>query len=184
MTFPNPAGRPSLNLVATVRSRLTKSPIERLQTPTDLNEWLSSQGLPASTSTHADLTSARALREAIHALVTAALSASEPDPAALDIVNEFAQHPDRPRLYWTRCGYTSTGTTRTARVQLAAVAADAITLLAGPDVVRLHQCEAENCGTAFLLNPSTHTRRWCSSTTCGNRARVNAHRQRASRSTT
>ena len=176
--FPNPTGRPCLNLIATVGSRLTSAPNDRLRGPADLDEWLASQGLLAMSSTRADLANARALREAIYSLVTSAMRASEPDHRALGIVNNAARHAPRPQLTWTTTGYTAPDPKRPLSHALAAVAADAVDLLSGPDRHRLHQCEAEHCATVFLDGVTNRPRRWCSSKTCGNRARVTAHRQR------
>lgn len=177
--FPNPSGRPCLNLISTLGSRLTTNPNERLQTPADLDEWLTSQDLSASRSTRADLVAARSLREASYALVNSAISGTQPDRDALDIVNDTARTAPRRQLTWTGTAYAAAEARRPALDNLALVAADTIALLTSPDRDRLHQCEAHHCATPFLISPGTRPRRWCSSKTCGNRARVHAYRQRA-----
>jgi predicted RNA-binding Zn ribbon-like protein len=57
-------------------------------------------------------------------------------------------------------------------VALAALASDAIALVAGPQATKLHACGAPSCVLMFL---GTDRRRdWCS-TACGNRARQARH---------
>lgn len=46
------------------------------------------------------------------------------------------------------------------------------------DVALLRQCQAARCGPLYVDTSRGHRRRWCSSETCGNRARVTAHRRR------
>ena len=46
---------------------------------------------------------------------------------------------------------------------------------------RLKLCENPECRRAFFDRTRSRTRRWCDSGTCGNRARVRRHRERAKR---
>ena len=71
------------------------------------------------------------------------------------------------------------GEAGTPEQALALIARDLVDLVGGPHRVRLHQCEADVCGTFFVDTSRAGSRRWCSSATCGNRARVAAHRGRA-----
>jgi predicted RNA-binding Zn ribbon-like protein len=43
---------------------------------------------------------------------------------------------------------------------------------------RLRICENESCAVAFYDESRNRSRRWCDTTTCGNRARVRRHRAR------
>ncbi len=45
---------------------------------------------------------------------------------------------------------------------------------------RIRVCDAPECRKAFLDSTRSRTRRWCSMSTCGNRAKVSEHRQRKS----
>ena len=97
------------------------------------------------------------------------------------MVNAVAAEPTPvPRLVLDDAGLpVAAPTTITAGQALAQLARDGIDVLTGPDAVRLHQCERDTCAT-FFLDPSRGPhRRWCSSKTCGNQARVSAHRARA-----
>ena len=43
---------------------------------------------------------------------------------------------------------------------------------------RMKACRAEDCRWAFLDTSKNKSRAWCSMESCGNRAKVNAYRQR------
>jgi len=43
---------------------------------------------------------------------------------------------------------------------------------------RIRVCDAPECSKAFFDTTRSRTRRWCSMSTCGNRAKVSEHRQR------
>lgn len=43
---------------------------------------------------------------------------------------------------------------------------------------RIRVCDAPECSKAFFDSTRSRTRRWCSMSTCGNRAKVSEHRQR------
>jgi len=43
---------------------------------------------------------------------------------------------------------------------------------------RLHRCDDQGCGWLFLDATRNHSRRWCSSTDCGNRDRARRHHAR------
>ena len=43
---------------------------------------------------------------------------------------------------------------------------------------RIRICDAPECNKAFFDSTRSRTRRWCSMSTCGNRAKVSEHRQR------
>lgn len=51
-------------------------------------------------------------------------------------------------------------------------------LLATEDLTRLRQCEDYGCGRLFLDRSKNLSRRWCSSSGCGNRERVRRHHRR------
>jgi predicted RNA-binding Zn ribbon-like protein len=59
---------------------------------------------------------------------------------------------------------------------LLAVARAAGELLTSPDVLRVKACPGENCGWLFIDRRGR--RRWCSMSSCGNRAKVRAHADR------
>lgn len=174
--FPKPSDRLCLNLVATVGGRLGGDPSERLARPADLTDWLATQGYPGRLTDEVSLAEARALREAVYQLLTAAWRGQQPRKAAIETVNTCAAL-DPPGLRWAGTGFVSSSPPDAAAA-LAAIADDAVRLLTGPDAARLHQCEGDSCATFFLLPTSARPRRWCAAQLCGNRARVTAHRRR------
>ncbi|MEC3917987.1 CGNR zinc finger domain-containing protein [Nocardia sp. CDC160] len=168
----------SLDLVATVGGRFTEAPIERLPDAQALRAWLDIHALAIEACGDADLEAARTLREALYDLVEAAATNRAPDPAALTTVNAHAAHPSvQPTMVWDkRNGFSLDRAPLSADQALNLIARDAIDLLTGPERDRLHQCEADTCGTVFVVSGGGKPRRWCSSSSCGNRERVRAHR--------
>ncbi|MFD7658812.1 CGNR zinc finger domain-containing protein [Actinosynnema sp. NPDC059797] len=171
----------SLALVATVRSRLGRQRDE-LTDPASLARWLAGHEMPPADEpdpTH--VREFRALREAAYRLLEGVTTGRAARTGDVELVNRFAAEPPPPAVLETGPdGVLRRGTCPpTADQALGLVARDLVELLTGPDRDRLHQCEAEVCGTFFVDTSRAGRRRWCSSATCGNRARVAAHRGRA-----
>jgi predicted RNA-binding Zn ribbon-like protein len=174
-------GRPSLNFIATVGSRLGEQPIERLDSVHRLSEWIRLAGLLASGSrepkvTESDLDAAISLREALYRLVHDVVHGVAPRRDDLRLVNDMAAaaDPPVPRLA-SRPGtsaWLATTTPVTAPQVLSLLARDAITMVGGPDLAFLHECEGNTCDGIFIDRSRGARRRWCSSRTCGNQARV------------
>ncbi|MFF4973990.1 CGNR zinc finger domain-containing protein [Streptomyces sp. NPDC001083] len=186
--FPFIGGRPALNFVATLGKRHTE-PLERLPDPESLARWITEAGLGTGADDgpvrigEADLVRARALREAVHRLVHAALREGAPDPADVARVNEAAALPDLapqfaephdgasgPALRWTAG--------RPGPAALATVARDAVLLISGPLLGRVKECENPTCSLLFLDDSQARRRRWCSMDRCGNLAKVAGYRAR------
>jgi predicted RNA-binding Zn ribbon-like protein len=53
-------------------------------------------------------------------------------------------------------------------------------LVSHADFRLIRACEGSACTLMFLDKTKAHARRWCSMALCGNRAKVAAHRARAS----
>jgi predicted RNA-binding Zn ribbon-like protein len=177
MYFGHDAGRPSLNLIATLGGRRD----ERLPDPAALATWLLTGGLVDTPcrSDAEDLERVRALRTAVLATVDAEMRGASPSSAHLDTINAAAAVPQRaPRLTLGRDGLSiERGQPRVAEV-LGVLARDAIDLLTGPQRGQLRECAAEDCRGIYIDSSPGRTRRWCSTARCGNRARVAAHRAR------
>jgi predicted RNA-binding Zn ribbon-like protein len=187
-------GRLCLELVATVHGRLGGAPNDDLR-DSDLRDgdlqdgervadWLRSVGIEtAERPVGEDLAHYLDVREAVFRLVTAAATGIAPDTeqrsADVALVNAWARGPAPvPQLRVGDYGLLSDTAKPTPRQVLTAVARDTIDLLSTPESGRLHQCDGNHCGTVFLDTSRGGRRRWCSSDTCGNRARVAAHRDR------
>lgn len=173
------AGRPCLNLLATIGQR-GAAPVERLPAPADLAVWLTAAGLldappPASGR---DLEQMRQLRDAVYEVVDAAHRGRTPAPGAIALINTTASHPvPRPEL--ASDGRTATRhSDQPIQAALAVLARDTIALITGPDLPRVRECAAPECRMLFLDTSRGARRRWCSMTRCGNRAKARAHTAR------
>jgi predicted RNA-binding Zn ribbon-like protein len=68
---------------------------------------------------------------------------------------------------------------------MAALAADAISIIAGERDGKLALCASPTCQAAFFDTSQSRTRRWCDMNTCGNRqkkARFNAKQRKKTES--
>ncbi|MFD9500181.1 CGNR zinc finger domain-containing protein [Streptomyces sp. NPDC060035] len=181
MVDPTPlTGEPlAIDLVNT-RPDTADGPVDLLADVTQLRSWLSLQAerFPEPTSdgaalTEADLAAVHAVREHIAAAVHAARHGERPPPKALDGLNA-ALHaaPAIQELVWDGGSVTLTSQRPGAPgTRLAALLAeDAVGLLTDPAVRKVRICEGEGCVMLFLQ--AHPRRRWCSTSRCGNRARV------------
>ncbi|MCZ4118799.1 CGNR zinc finger domain-containing protein [Streptomyces sp. H39-S7] len=198
-------GRVSLDLLATVSGRLSEEPVDRLDSPRRLTQWLYGTGLvPSGTAVAVDaawLGRFLVLRDVLRRVVAtqlaagprdgtspAALSADDPlstTPSAADVSRLNAAALAAPPAPSARPAPDGT-LVRTLAAQpdcgalLAAVARDAVELLTDPVArAQLRQCEGESCSLVYLDASRGRRRRWCSSEICGNRERVARHRRRA-----
>ena len=73
---------------------------------------------------------------------------------------------------------------RTPRQVLAPLSEAAAGLLADGNFNLIRRCESDQCVLWFYDRTKSHHRRWCSMTSCGNRHKVAAFRQRKQRSDT
>jgi predicted RNA-binding Zn ribbon-like protein len=173
-------GSPALDFAGTVGQR-AGTPEERLADSAALAAWLREAGLTGRgvQVTDAELAQARALREAIArtgiALATGRLPGRS-DVAAIDAVarwSALATPALDPRTLARRWE-----TRAPVRAALGRIAADAIDVFA-THRERLVRCELPSCGALLLSKSRGAARRWCSMETCGNVAKVAAHRARA-----
>ena len=181
-----------LDFANTLYWRGSDPPTEGLKAPADLLAWCAAQGtLDAGSlkpfapqwkshprTAAAAFAEAVELREAIYRVFSSAASGEEAVAADVDLLNTaLAQVPARARLHRTAKGYCwraeKTGTT--VPVLLAPVLWSAGDLLAGGQVARIRQCENEKCRWLFLDGSKAGVRRWCSMSSCGNRAKAQRH---------
>lgn len=121
-----------------------------------------------------------ALREAIFRIFDAAGSGTAVAEADLEVLNaELAAAGAHLRV--TRSGeafgweWTGDGLDRV----LWPVARAAAELLTRGDLSRIGQCSGEHCQWLYLDTSRNHSRRWCSMSDCGNRAKARRHYHRA-----
>lgn len=149
--------------------------IDSLGTPETANQWLTHHGLAPADAGVQEMCAAqlRSMREHIRALFAARVAGLPALPAALSAVNDaLSKAPTAALLLWDeKNGPYRAAVCPTNEIldrALAALAANAADLLAGPDADRLTACDSAPC-TRYLLR---HGRRqWCS-TRCGDRARA------------
>lgn len=155
------------------------SAVELLQSPADLGHWLGER-MPRvdPAASERELSDALGLRAAIAAIALAIVHRERPAASEIDIVNLFAAMPDIPPAL-------SGGTRQAGAVQarvtqgLSHIAREAVALF-GDAASSIRECSAEDCGLVYLDTSRSGNRRWCSMKRCGNRAKVRAHRARAS----
>ncbi len=155
--------------------------IEQFRAPSDLGIWLHGRldGVDPDV-TERDLSDALGLRTAIASLAMCALRGHFRNSADIDILNLFAAMPDVPPAL--EGGSRQAGASRVRAGQLlSSIARDAIRILGDEFVSRIRQCSADDCALVYLDTSRSGNRRWCSMQRCGNRAKVRAHRARATR---
>ncbi|MEO3786816.1 ABATE domain-containing protein [Actinocorallia sp. B10E7] len=158
-----------------------------LVTPQDLRVWLELQAerfseareFTAAGPDVADLVSVRAVRDHTARALDRVRHGDQPETGDLEALNQAQRAaPAIAELGWNGEAVTLTRR-RTGPPEarpaswLAEAAAE---LLADPSVVKIRQCEADDCVMLFL--PAHPRRRWCSAARCGNRVRVARHYQR------
>lgn len=181
MRFPLVGEPLALDLVNT-RVRRGGTDVDLLRSTAALAAWLRMERERVTwhgPATADDLDAVCGLRDAIDCLLRARRAGSRPPRTALARVNHALAADDvRQRLAWNASGPALAAaplhTQRSALLR--EVARDAVALLTGPRADRVRECAHPDCRLQFLaLNPR---RRWCSSATCGNRARVAEHYRR------
>ncbi|MGW5352089.1 CGNR zinc finger domain-containing protein [Streptomyces sp. NPDC004031] len=184
--FRQGAGRLCLDYLRTLRYRGTPRAQEELADGAALAAWVRQCGPALDTSrsaaepTDAAVREARALREAVYALIAAARAGdgAAAAPSVRTRLNRAAAQPvPVPRL--APDGELRWRAEEPVGAVLALVARDALELAAEPALLaRLHECAAADCGAVFLDASRPGTRRWCSMDVCGNRAKKSTYRAR------
>lgn len=159
--------------------------VDFLDRPAALSAWLRVERERMEwrgRATRSDLAALRALRDTLDHLLFARLAGVDPPDGALRALNRtLAGKRESVRLEWTRSGPRKAGAVAgTVRNQLLrTLALDALELLTGPAAAKLRACRHPDCRMLFVAtNPR---RQWCSTATCGNRARVSRHYARVDR---
>lgn len=179
------SGRLCLDLVATVGSRLSPHPVERLDGPARLAEWLRRAGVVPEDEPldpgPGDLDRFIALRGLLHRIIRAEVAGETAGPGDTGRLNEAAAAgapASRLELAADGTPYRRLALPPRTEQLLAAVAEDAIRLLASPERGFLRECEGPTCDLVYLDLSRGRRRRWCSAGACGNRHYVASHRAR------
>ena len=181
--IPAPAADLCLTYANTRYWRGTPAPTEELNGPDDLWRWVRSVArlppllLDRIGSSNLIFDDAIRLRETIHRCFAATARGHAPDSEDLAVLNAaLAEVPPRRRVC---LGGWDVGVPDGAMsVLLGPVLWSAADLLVGAQLRRVRQCVNPACGWLFLDDSKSGTRRWCSMTTCGNRAKAHRHYER------
>ncbi|MFH8682897.1 CGNR zinc finger domain-containing protein [Streptomyces lydicus] len=156
--------------------------VERIPAPHRLVDWLAVNGLAVDSCTTAQLDLARELREAIHAVATAAAVQDALPAPAVQVINDCSAQ-GRAAAILTPEGERRWRLSSASRVEdaLSVIAADAISIIAGERDGKLALCASPTCRAAFFDTSRSRTRKWCDMNTCGNRqkkARFHANQRK------
>ena len=168
----------ALDLVNT-RAHLGGVDVDLLDGPRALDRWLRAERSRIAWTGHADaadLAAVIALRGVLDPLLRAHVARTPGPAAAVRGLNRaLAIALPQPRLEWTCGGPRKRAASDGARraTLLRQLAGSALELLTGADAARVRRCAHPDCILLFVAgNPR---RRWCASSTCGNRVRWPRH---------
>ncbi len=150
------------------------TPTETLKEPADLAAWLKLPKLPPQK----EFEQALALRETIHRLFDALAQGKTAGGRDFEELNAaLASAPARKVLRRAKDGYdwdldVKSGT---ALALLAPVLWSAGDLLASSNLAKVRRCANPECLYLFIDESRAGRRRWCTMSSCGNRAKARRH---------
>ncbi|WP_269503426.1 CGNR zinc finger domain-containing protein [Burkholderia sp. IMCC1007] len=193
--IPAPAETLSIDFANTLYWRGADAPTETFGTLDDLFVWCREQArVPAGLADAcraaekekddepATLARALALREVLYRLFHAQAERREPHADDLALLAGFLAEA-APRVALTRIdgGYAwrigSAGATLAG--MLSPVLWSAIDLLGGARLAKVKRCANDACQWLFIDDSKNGSRRWCSMSSCGNRAKAYRHYHKA-----
>jgi predicted RNA-binding Zn ribbon-like protein len=155
------------------------SPTETLNSAEDLAVWAAANvAKEARPLPRREFERALQMRETIYRLFDATARGKAPAAADLLALNEqLAAAPARSTLKRERNGFAWHVDLRgsSALGQLAPVLWSAGDLLTGGRLDKVKRCANPECGWLFLDDSRAGKRRWCSMSSCGNRAKARRH---------
>jgi predicted RNA-binding Zn ribbon-like protein len=152
---------------------------EALRTPAELAEWLAANGLgPAEVrATAADLREATELREALRQALLAHNDVPVDEAAAYGVLDRVARQA-RVRLRFEQRAGALEPEADGVSAALGRIAIAVQESMAEGSWPLLKACRASDCEWAFLDTAKNHSRAWCSMSSCGNREKARAFRER------
>ncbi|WP_244130603.1 CGNR zinc finger domain-containing protein [Burkholderia pyrrocinia] len=192
--IPAPPETLSIDFANTLYWRGSEAPTETFGTMDDLLAWCREQaGVPAGLADRcrvrgvgegepAMLARALALREALYRLFHAQAERREPQADDLGLLGGFlAEASPRVALARVDGGYAwriaDAGATLAGL--LSPVLWSAIDLLGGARLAKVKRCANDACQWLFIDDSKNGSRRWCSMSSCGNRAKAYRHYHKA-----
>ncbi|MCW5729328.1 MAG: ABATE domain-containing protein [Alphaproteobacteria bacterium] len=185
-----------LDFANTRQWRGRPEPVETLKSAPDLLDWLRSALHPSEPPTQAlmarweaergsaeaDLAAAIALRETIHGIFDRVAQGMAPEDADLDGLNQaLATLPARRGLARSSAGGFGWKLVLAPSILpdlLAPILWSAADLLVKPLPARVQRCANRECLWLFVDDSKSGNRRWCSMSSCGNRAKAQRHYRR------
>ena len=183
-------GHVALDLVNTVSWRLDSRRRDNLHDYAALIGWCQHAGLLDPGTAHRLLAEApgrprltqqavhdvRTLREHSHTLLASLADDGEPPrvvvtpPGLRAVLLDALAHSELagPPMRWRLTPDQHSDIPRLLALQV-------LDLLQSPQLPLLRRCGGPGCGWLFLDRTRSHTRRWCSSSDCGNRERARRH---------
>ncbi len=171
------AGHPALDFLNTEKANDAGERVELLVATDDISAWLDAAGMPAAPVRDGLLAEARAVRDAIRALIVA-WTDDVPAPATpVALLNAIlATGAARQQL---APDFTERSESLNAEPHpLLPVAQSALELLTRHDKSLVRKCAGTGCVLWFLDTTKNKRRRWCRMEGCGNRAKAAAHYHR------
>lgn len=152
---------------------------EGLDSPRALGAWLAGRGLldEAARVTARDLAEAIAVREAIRDLLSAKNEVPVDVDAATAVLDEAVCRA-RLAVRFVDGEMKLEPGAGGVRGALGRILAELSTAQATGTWDRMKACRADDCRWAFLDTAKNRSRAWCSMQSCGNRAKVQAYRER------
>jgi len=152
---------------------------EAFDSPRALGAWLEERGLltPGSRVTNADLDETKRVREALRDLL-AAQNELEVDVRKAGAELDEAICRAKLALRFVDCDMRLEPGVGGVRGAVGRILAEVSAAMADGTWSRMKACRAEDCRWAFLDTAKNRSRAWCSMHSCGNRAKVQAYRER------
>lgn len=184
-------GELALDFTNTVSDHDIEAPKEHLQSYIALLAWARHTGVLTNAAAlrlqqkaarepveaHAVLERAISLRESLYRIFLAAAGGDKSAPGDLNVLNGcLARALPHARIVCAPEGLTwDWDRSEDALDQILwPVARSAADLLTSDRIGRVRECNGDTCGWLFVDTSKNHSRRWCSMSDCGNRAK--AHR--------
>ena len=152
---------------------------EALGSPGDLADWLVGHKLaPAGVrATAGDLRQAIELREALRQALLGHNEVEVDENAAFAVLDKVSRQA-RIQLCFEECAGALTPEAGGVTASLGRIAIAVHSTMADGSWARLKACRASDCEWAFLDTAKNHRRAWCSMSSCGNREKARAFRER------
>jgi predicted RNA-binding Zn ribbon-like protein len=162
-----------------VNSRELRPRSEAFDSPGALRRWLEERELvPAGTRvTNADVEETKRVREALRDLLAAQ------NEVEVDVANAGAELDEaicraKLALRFVDCEMRLEPAAGGVRGAVGRILAEVSAAMADGTWSRMKACRADDCRWAFLDTAKNRSRAWCSMRSCGNRAKVQAYRER------